>query len=181
MSQSYIIYARKSTESEDRQVASIGDQVSELRDLAARRGVTVSHVVEESMSAKKPGRPRFGEVLLGVQEDKVAGILCWKLDRLARNPVDGGSILWAMTERKLREIICPGRTYTSSGEDRLMMTIEFGMATKYVDDLSDNVKRGLASRVKRGWTMTMAPAGYLNDRSNPDLLRQTQLHPHALC
>jgi len=56
---SYVIYARKSTESEDRQVLSIDSQVTELKNLAAHAGVQVTDVLTESKSAKAPGRPVF--------------------------------------------------------------------------------------------------------------------------
>jgi hypothetical protein len=42
------------------------------------------------------------------------------------------------------------------------MYIEFGMAQKYVDDLSKNVKRGLKTKTENGWCSGKAPMGYLN-------------------
>ena len=56
----YVIYARKSTASDDRQVLSIDSQIHELRQLALRHDVAVSEVLTESRSAKAPGRPVFG-------------------------------------------------------------------------------------------------------------------------
>ena len=162
----YVIYARKSTESEDRQVLSIPAQVEELHACASKRGVVVAKVVEESMSAKDPGRPKFGELMRQLARGEVAGILCWKLDRLARNPIDGAAVMWALSKKQLAEVVTPSRTFTSSSDDVLLMSIEFGMAKKYVDDLSDNVKRGLRARAQRGWHVTRPPAGYLADRNS---------------
>ena len=79
----YILYARKSSESEDRQVLSIDSQIRELRDLARSRGFAVTSVLSEARSAKAPGRPVFGRMLEDVQKHHADGILCWKLDRLA--------------------------------------------------------------------------------------------------
>lgn len=165
---SCVIYARKSTESEDRQVLSIPAQIEELRSMAAHRGFRDLKVVEESRSAKEPGRPLFDELLRDINQGRIHALLCWKLDRLARNPVDGGALLWAMTKGKVAEIVTPGRTYTGSAEDRFVMGIEYGMATKYVDDLSDNVKRGMKARAKNGWCPSRPPPGYLPDRTNPE-------------
>lgn len=167
----YVLYARKSTESEDRQVASIPAQVQELRALAARRGIAALRVIEESRSAKEPGRPLFNELLRDIHAGKVAGILCWKLDRLARNPIDGGAVAWALSKHKVEEIATPGRTFTASSDDALLMSIEFGMAKKYVDDLSENVKRGQRARIARGWTSSCPPAGYLSDRNTKTIVR----------
>src|SRR5438045_1483728 len=97
----YVIYARKSTESEDRQVLSIESQIREVRRLAQVHGVSVSEVMSESRSAKEPGRPIFGELMRRVQRGEVTGVLCWKMDRLSRNPLDSGVLLQAQADGKL--------------------------------------------------------------------------------
>jgi DNA invertase Pin-like site-specific DNA recombinase/thiol-disulfide isomerase/thioredoxin len=159
----YLLYSRKSTESEDRQVLSIDSQIAELQDLARERQLDVVAVHRESRSAKAPGREVFGQVLADVAKGRVDGLLCWKLDRLARNPVDGGALIWAFDEGKVREIVTPGRTFTNTGNDKFWMSLEFGMAKKYVDDLSENVKRGNRAKLAQGWRPGNAPIGYLND------------------
>ena len=159
----HIIYARKSSESEERQALSISAQVDELRELASRRNIQVERVLEESYSAKKPGRPIWGRIMKDVRAGRLQGILCWKLDRLARNPVDGGAVMWELGTGKLAEIVTPGRTFTGTSDDKLLMSIEFGMATKYVDDLSENVKRGNRKKLEAGWAPGRVPIGYLND------------------
>ncbi len=161
----YAIYARKSTESEDRQVLSIPAQMTELRDLASRRGITlVPRVFEESFSAKAPGRPVFAELMREVAKKRLAGVVCWKLDRLARNPVDGAALIWALSTGDLREIVAPNRIYTGSGDDKLMMQIEFGMASKFIDDLSENVKRGHRALKAQGKTVGRPPIGWIKVR-----------------
>ncbi|MBI5022699.1 MAG: recombinase family protein [Candidatus Magasanikbacteria bacterium] len=173
----YVIYARKSTESEDRQVLSIPAQVDELRALAGRRGVIPARVVEESMSAKEPGRPKFQELMREVQAGNLKGIFCWKLDRLARNPVDGATIMWALTKKKLGEIITPSRIFSAASDDVLLMNIEFGMARKFIDDLSENVKRGQRARVARGWIPWKPPAGYKPDRDTGTVVKDPVRFP----
>ncbi len=159
----YILYARKSSESEDRQILSIDSQVSELRELARTRGFVVATVLSEARSAKAPGRPIFGRMLKDVQERRADGILCWKLDRLARNPVDGAALIWALDEGRIQEIVTREKTFTNRGDEKFWMQLEFGMAKKYVDDLSDNVKRGNRAKLAQGWLPGVAPLGYLND------------------
>ena len=171
------IYARKSTESEDRQILSIDSQVRELKDHAKREGLVISRVFIETKSAKAPGRPVFNELFGLVQSGRIDGVLCWKLDRLARNPVDGGAVIWAMEERKLATIYTPQRAFANTGNDKFWMQLEFGMAKKYVDDLSDNVKRGLRAKIAAGWMPGLPPLGYLNDQNNHTIVKDPERFP----
>src|SRR3989344_3585251 len=94
----YFLYARKSTDVEDKQVLSIEAQLAELRSLAKLEALEIVGEYIEKKSAKRPGRPMFSEMLMRIQKGEAQGIVCWKLDRLARNPVDGGQIQWLLQE-----------------------------------------------------------------------------------
>ena len=94
----YFVYCRKSSEAEDRQILSIDSQISELKRHAAQKGLEIHSILTEPKSAKAPGRPVFNSRMERLYRGEADGILCWKLDRLARNPVDGGAIIWAMKE-----------------------------------------------------------------------------------
>ena len=168
---SYVIYARKSTESEDRQVLSIDSQIRELQSQTARRGLRVAEVLTESHSAKAPGRPVFGALMRRVRRGEIRGIVCWKMDRLARNHLDTGSILQALADGQLQEVITSDRTYTRDGNDRFMGSFEFGMATKFIDDLRANVRRGNRARFRRGWPNYVPPLGYLNDKATKTIIK----------
>ena len=158
----YFMYCRKSSEAEDRQILSIDSQVSELKRYAARRGLKVTAILTEAKSAKAPGaRPVFNSMMERLYKGEVDGILCWKLDRLARNPVDGGSIIWAMKQHGVT-VVTPFQMYGQSEDNVVWMYLEFGMAQKYVDDLSRNVKRGLRSKAEMGWFPSLPPLGYVN-------------------
>ena len=144
----YVLYARKSSEAEDRQVASIDAQIGELKKMAGELGIDVVASITESKSAKAPGRPEFNRMLELISKGSVKGILCWKLDRLARNPVDGGQISWLLQQGVLQQIQTYGRAYYPS-DNVLMMQVELGMANQFIRDLSVNVKRGLRKKVDR--------------------------------
>lgn len=160
----YFIYARKSSESEDRQVLSIDSQIAELRDLSKKLNLdVVEPPFKESQSAKGPGRPKFNELMRRVLAGEAQGIICWKLDRLARNPLDGGSIIWAIKQNGI-EIVTPSQTFNQQNENSILMYIEFGIAQKFVDDLSKNVKRGLNTKAEKGWLPSGAKPGYMNDK-----------------
>ncbi len=162
----YLLYARKSSESEDRQAASVESQIHELENSIAKilQGSIRKPYFTESMSAKKPGRTEFNKMMDEIesgQNGQINGILCWKLNRLARNPIDGGRIIWAVTQLGV-EIITPSKTYTTT--DLLLMYVEFGMANQFISDLTKDTKRGLKNKAEHGWLPSGAKAGYANDK-----------------
>lgn len=173
----FILYARKSSESEDRQVLSIDSQISELSAHAQRENLQIVDVLSESRSAKEPGRPVFNKMFEAIRRKRADGVLCWKLDRLARNPVDGGALIWALDRGQLREIVTREKRFADRGDDKFWMQLEFGMAKKYVDDLSDNVKRGNRAKLERGWLPGLPPLGYLNDLVTRTIIPDPILFP----
>jgi site-specific DNA recombinase len=158
----YFLYARKSTDVEDKQVLSIEAQLSELRALAKQENLEVTAEFIEKRTAKMPGRPVFNEMLTRIQHGEAQGIICWKLDRLARNPVDGGQISWFLQQETIKHIQTHDRSHLSK-DNVLMMSVEFGMANQFIRDLSSNTIRGLRHKAKRGEFPSAAPMGYIND------------------
>ena len=157
----YFLYARKSSESEDRQVASIDSQINELNKIAKRGGLRIIEILSEAQSAKGPGRPVFNKMIERINNGEAQGIICWKLDRLARNPVDGGSISWMLQQGTIKHIQTNERSYYPT-DNVLMMAVELGMANQFIRDLSQNTKRGLRNKAERGWYPGPAPVGYQN-------------------
>ena len=98
----YFLYARKSTDVEDKQVRSIEDQLAVLRGVAKNESLNIAEEFIEKQSAKMPGRPVFNEMLARIEKGEAQGIISWKLDRLARNPVDSGRIQLALTAKRHR-------------------------------------------------------------------------------
>lgn len=161
----YILYARKSSESEDRQVASIEAQVEELKKLAAKNHLEIVDTLSESMSAKDPDeRPVFNQMVERMKKGKANGILCWKLNRLARNPIDGSKIDWMLQQGEIRHIQTFGRSYYPT-DNVIVMAVELGMANQFVRELSVDTKRGLRAKAERGWYPTFATLGY---KHNPN-------------
>lgn len=158
----YFLYARKSTDTEDKQVQSIDAQKRELLQLAQEQNLNVVKIFEESRSAKAPGRPIFTDVINRIAKGEADGLLVWKLNRLARNPVDGGTISWMLQQGVIRHVQTYGRSYYPD-DNVLVMAVELGMANQYVKDLSVDTKRGVRQRVERGYPNGVAPIGYWND------------------
>ncbi len=159
----YILYARKSSEAEDRQIASIDDQINFLREYAKNHHLLIIKEYKESKSAKNPSRPEFNKMLQDFSDKNAEGILCWKLDRLSRNPVDTGSIQYMLQNNIIKEIVTNDRVYLPT-DNVLMMAVDFGMANQFLRDLSVNTKRGLKGKAERGWYPCKPPIGY---KSNP--------------
>jgi len=72
----YFLYARKSSESEDKQVASIDAQISELNKIAEQNNLEVVDILSESQSAKEPGRSVFNAMIERIHKGEANGILC---------------------------------------------------------------------------------------------------------
>lgn len=160
----FFMYARKSQESDERQELSIPAQLDELRRLATSLDITIiGDPFQEAQTARKPGRPLFNEMMSAIEAGRADGILCWKLDRLARNLIDGGRVVYNLGQGVIKKIITPGRVYVGDSTEKLMMTFEFGTATKYSDDISDNVKRSNRAYLARGAWTGCPKLGYLRE------------------
>lgn len=155
----YIIYCRKSTDTEDKQVLSLDSQENELRQLADARQLEVVGVFRESKSAKAEGRPIFAEVIELIRKGKADGIICWKLDRLARNFIDGGRVIDLLQRGTIKEIRTHEAIHLPS-DNVLLLAVQLGMANQYIRDLSENVKRGNRAKLERGEWPAPAPFGY---------------------
>lgn len=160
----YILYARKSTEGEDKQVQSIDDQIEKLKQLASKNNLKIVEILEESKSAKTANnRPVFNKMIEKIEAGEADGILCWQNNRIARNMEEGGRVINLLQNGIIKSI----RTYEKEHlpEDNvLFLCFEMGVANQFSVDLSKNVKRGLESKLKKGWAPNQAPIGYLNSK-----------------
>ena len=170
----YFLYARKSSESEDRQVQSIDDQINRLKKLASDLNLNIKKIYTEAKSAKKPdNRPIFSEMIQRIENGEAEGILCWQINRLSRNPIDSGKISWLLQRGILKSIQTIDRQYLPE-DNVLLFSVESGVANQFVLDLSKNTKRGLQSKLEKGWLPNIAPLGYLNDKINRTIIKDPE-------
>ncbi len=173
----YVLYARKSTESEERQVLSIDSQVKEMLELAERDGLEVVEIRRESHSAKESGqRPVYKEILEDVRRGRFNGILTWAPDRLSRNAGDLGSIVDLMDQQLLLEIRTYGQHFKNSPNEKFLLMILCSQAKLENDNKSINVKRGLRTRVEMGLWPGPSPTGYMKEKRT-DRKCETLLDP----
>ncbi len=161
----YRLYARKSTDTEDRQVQSLEDQVKYMKDRAEELGLKIiGKPIRESKSAKRPNnRPLFSEMLKEIEEDKIDGIICWKVDRLSRNPTDSGHIQQLLQDDKIKHILAMDRSYFPE-DNSIVFSVEASQANEYVRKLAVDTRRGMQSKAEKGDKPGVPPVGYLNDR-----------------
>ena len=161
----YCLYARKSTESEERQVLSIDSQIKEMLELAEREGLEIVEMKRESHSAKETGqRPVFNEIIEEINEGKFNAILTWAPDRISRNAGDLGKIVDLMDAGRLQEIRTFGQKFTNNPSEKFLLMILGSQAKLENDNRGINVKRGLRTRAEMGLWCGTAPLGYLNQK-----------------
>ena len=166
----YFIYARKSTDDDDRQILSIEAQLVELRALAKRENLSVCKELVEAKTAKEPGRPLFNDMILDIERGTAEGILAWHPDRLARNSVDGGKIIYLLDRGVIKDLKFPTYRLDNNAQGKFMLSIAFGQSKYYIDALSENIRRGIRLKLSKGIWPQWAPIGYLNDRKTRTII-----------
>jgi site-specific DNA recombinase len=159
----YCLYARKSSESDERQAMSIDSQLAEMRSLAENEGLNVVCELQESHSAKESGqRPIYNQLMTGLREDEYNALLTWAPDRLSRNAGDLGSVVDLMDQGRLLHIRTYSQTFTNNPNEKFLLMILCSQAKLENDNKSINVKRGIKTKCEMGWRPGVAPLGYIN-------------------
>jgi DNA invertase Pin-like site-specific DNA recombinase len=157
----YCLYARKSTEAEEKQALSIDSQIKEMKQIAERENLTIVEIRKESHSAKESGqRPVFEEIVKDIDTGIFNGIITWAPDRLSRNAGDLGKLVDRMDQRKLIQIKTFGQTFSNSPSDKFLLMILCSQAKLENDNKSINVKRGMRARCEMGLWPVQPPTGY---------------------
>ncbi|MEO8581785.1 MAG: recombinase family protein [Patescibacteria group bacterium] len=158
----FILYARKSTTSEDRQVASIESQIEVMTEVARDNNFEVVEVLSEAGSGFKIGRTAFNSMIEKIESGEADGIIVWKLSRLSRNPDDAGKIMGLLQRGEIKHIRTVDRNWYPE-DNVMMMYVEFGMTNQFSRDLSSDTRRGLVKKAERGWLPNaILPLGYMH-------------------
>jgi DNA invertase Pin-like site-specific DNA recombinase len=144
----YFLYCRKSTDVEDKQVLSIEAQLSKLRDFAKRENLTIVETFIEKQSAKIPGRPIFNKMIEQIEKGRAQGIIAWHPDRLARNSVDGGKIIYLVDTGTIAALRFPTFWFEPTPQGKFMLNISFGQS-KYSIRFRKTPKEGFAKKITR--------------------------------
>jgi site-specific DNA recombinase len=173
----YVLYARKSSESEDKQMQSIKAQVEALEILAAKNQWDIVEILCESKSAKAPFvRPEFDKMMKMFDEGQADGVLCWQLNRLSRNPTESGVLQQKLQDEVIKVIQTSDRVFMPQ-DNAVILSVETSVSNQFIIDLRKNVKRGIAQKAKDGGISGPAPEGYLNERVEKTVIKDPLRFP----
>lgn len=164
----YGLYARKSNESDDKQIASLDDQIEAMTQMADDKGYHIikKAIYKESKSAKIPDqRPKFNELIDLIEKGTINAILTYKSNRLARNPKESGILQQLMFDGKIKAIVTKEKTYLPD-DNALIMSIDTSQDTQFSRDLSKIVKDRMSQKAKRGEYPGRVPIGYRNTKES---------------
>lgn len=162
-----IIYCRKSTEEESRQIQSLETQENILTEYASRNSLEVIEIIKESKSATNDGnRPQFDYMLQKIRDNEADTILVVRPDRLTRNYIEFGFVIKLLEQGKLKSVITPTQTYTAYHEMILYFSVDMLTATNEPRKLSARVREGMRTKLEKGEYPASAPIGYINQGKN---------------
>lgn len=161
----YCLYARKSSEQDERQALSIESQIGEMQRIADEKGIKITGIRRESHSAKNSGeRPEFSALIKEIEEGIYNGIITWAPDRLSRNAGDLGAMVDLMDRGKLLGIHTNGQFFQNDPNSKFLLMILCSQAKLENDNRGKTIVRGMRSKCEKGWRPCMSPLGYLNER-----------------
>ena len=163
----YVIYIRKSTDDEAKQVRSLDDQEAECLELAERLKLDPKQleIISESASAKKSGnRPIFNAMIEGFQTGKYHGLIAWSPDRLSRNMKEAGEIIEMVDLEKIQDLEFKTYQFENNPNGKMLLGILFATSKQYSDKLSVDVIRGTTGNIKDGKYNGVVKKGYFAEK-----------------
>jgi site-specific DNA recombinase len=157
-----VIYARVSSKEQEKEGYSIPAQLKLLKEYAAANGFVVAQEYTDVETAKQAGRAAFGEMIAWLKtHPSVRVMLVEKTDRLYRNLKD-----WVTVDELNLEMHFPKEGVVLSRESRssekFMHGIKVLMAKNYIDNLSEETRKGMTEKAAQGFWPSNAPLGYRN-------------------
>jgi site-specific DNA recombinase len=162
----YILYARKSTESEERQALSIGSQIEKIKTIFPE--IKIIDTLDESKSAFKPyERPVFQSIVDRIKAGEADGIVAWHPDRISRNEIDAATITYFIRTGVIKNLKFGSYNFDNSPEGIMMLQMALSQSQYSSAKLSKDVKRGLSTKLGMGIRPNRAPQAWLNDYISP--------------
>lgn len=172
----FCLYSRVSSREQEREGYSIDAQVKSCRQFAASHGITIAKEFIDIESAKTSGRKNFTAMCKYLDENEGVGIMCEKVDRLYRNWKD-----YIILDDLKRNLIFVKENSTITAEskasEKFFLGIRVLMARNYIDNLSDEVKKGCYEKFAQGGYPRKAPLGYINDKNTRTIIVDPKTSP----
>jgi site-specific DNA recombinase len=161
-----VLYARVSSKEQEKEGFSIAAQVKLLKDYASAEGFVIVQEYVDVETAKHTGRAAFSEMVTYLRtHPSVRVMLVEKTDRLYRNLKD-----WVTVDELEVEVHLPKEgvvlSRDSRSSEKFMHGIKVLMAKNYIDNLSEEARKGMQEKAEQGIWPTKAPLGYRNVASS---------------
>lgn len=160
-----VIYARVSSKDQEETGYSLPAQEKFLKDYAERKDYDIARVfaISESASGKRQ-REVFDQMMQYVSKQNIKIVICEKADRLSRNFKDMVLVDEWLEDDKERQMHLVKDSLIlhrdSRSQEKLNWGIRILFAKNYIDNLSEEVKKGLSEKLRQGWLPTKPPVGY---------------------
>lgn len=162
-------YVRVSSKEQEQEGFSIDAQKDLLNEYAINKGLSLTKVFEESESAKASGRTQFKAMLKYLADHKeVTHLLVEKTDRLYRNFSDYGLLDPSTWPHLYIHLVKESEVLSkeSKSHQKLVHGLKVLLAKNYIDNLSEEVQKGLNEKAQQGLWPSCAPIGYINNRES---------------
>lgn len=144
-----VVYARYSSHNQTEQ--SIEGQLHDAYDYAKQHNMTiVNEYIDRALSGTKDDRPAFQQMMRDVEKHQFTVVLVWKLDRFARNRTDAAMYRMHLKKHGAR-VVSVKENITDDPQGVLLESLIEGMAEYFSRNLSQNIKRGIAENIRKGW------------------------------
>lgn len=158
----YYGYIRVSTVKQGERGSSLHEQRDAIEQYARRQGLVISEWFEEKETAAKRGRTVFNRMLASLEKGRASGVIIHKIDRSARNLRDW-SDLGELIDRGIEVHFAHESLDLQSRGGRLAADIQAVVASDYIRNLRDEVRKGFYGRLKQGYYPLPAPIGYVDN------------------
>ena len=176
-----IIYCRESDDRLDRGIR-ISDQETQCRRVAETNNLNVSGIIREERTARRPGRPKFDNLIKALKEEEPLdpkyvdelssakvrpdGIIAWHPDRLSRNWKDSAEIIELLDSEILIDMNFVIYSFHNDASGKEHLAMEFARAKGYSDHLQNNVLRGTMAKELKGKGMHPLPPAFTVHRED---------------
>lgn len=159
-----IIYYRKSTDTDDKQINSLEHQLNNCRRTAELHNLEIYKEISESKSAKTEfTREWFNDMIKHAKLGRIDYIICDEPKRLSRNNLDTSRIIDLLDKKQIKGILCTSREYHGeNSRDKFLLQLDLSLSKMDNEDRAKDIKDKMITAFKKGQWVAKAPIGYKN-------------------